>query len=85
MRTTFTASPDVADQLKIIAERTHRSMSKVVNDLLREAMFGSKPLQVRERYSVQTRNLGLRPGFDPERLSALLADMEVGDIDRSGH
>ncbi len=84
MRTTFTASPDVAEQIHAIAKRTDRSISSVVNELLRTAIWGeSKSRNV--QFIVSSRDMGLRPGIDPERLSALLVDLEATHVDRSGH
>ena len=84
MRTTFTASPDVADQIRAIAERTGHSLSRVVNDLLRAAIWAQPQDAPSAKYTAEAFPLGLRPGLDPERLSAYLADLDVTDHDRSG-
>jgi hypothetical protein len=80
MRTTFTAAPDVADRLRELAARSNKSLSAVVNDLLRRALEGSYGEASRVPFKIKTRELNPRPGYDLERPSEILYDLQVEDF-----
>jgi ribosomal protein L31E len=84
MRTTFTPTAEVYEQLREMARRSGKSMSSIVNELLRKAIWDEARERPRRKYRVQAKPLGLRRGLDPERLSSLLTDMEMSDFDNSG-
>ena len=75
MRTTFSPDPDIAAQLKALARSSNKSMSRVLNEVLRAALGGSPPL-VEERFTVEPFPLGLRPGIDLLRLNQLADELD---------
>ncbi len=85
MRTTFTATTEVYEQLREMARRSGKSMSSIVNELLRKAIWDEPRERPTRKYRVRAKPLGLRRGLDPERLSTLLTDLETSDFDNSGH
>ena len=72
------------DRLRAIAVQNDRSMNSVINDLVRKGLNGSQPETPRD-YVVQTLHLGLRPEYDPERLTAYLAELDDAEHDHSRH
>jgi hypothetical protein len=84
VRTTFTASTEVYERLREMAERSGKSMSSIVNELLRKAIW-DEPRERTRKYRVRAKPLGVRKGLDSERLSSLLTELETADFDRSGH
>jgi Ribbon-helix-helix protein, copG family len=77
-RTTFSASPEIAKELKEIARTQGKSVSAVVSELLATALGKNEPSsQERLRFTVRPYSLELRPGFDPMRLGEILSDLEV--------
>lgn len=82
MRTTFTPTTDVYEQLREMAKRSGKSMSSIVNELLRKAIW-NEPREMPPKYRVRAKPLGLRQGLDPERLSSLLTELETSDFDHS--
>lgn len=69
MRTTLTLDDDVAEKLKQLAEKRKLPFRRVLNDLLRKALYGST--------SRLTFASPLRPGIDPAKLNQLVDDLEV--------
>jgi hypothetical protein len=76
MRTTLTLEPDVAAKLKAEMRRTGHSFKHVVNELLRERLIQRDMPGPRPRFKVRARDLGLRPGFSYDCISALLEQIE---------
>jgi hypothetical protein len=77
-RTTFSARPEIAKEIKDLARRQGKSISAVVNDLLATALGkGLSPQAERPKFEVRARPLGLRPGLDPTRLNQILYDLEM--------
>ena len=77
VRTTFTPTPAVGDQIRRIAAQSGRSLSAVVNDLLAKALDQEgEVVTPRKRYRIEAFPMGLRPGIDPDRLSKDVQDME---------
>src|SRR2546421_8810430 len=86
MRTTFTPAPDVAERIREIAITTRRSMSAVVNDLLRVALRSERePQRPGTPYKVKARDMGLRTGIDPLKLGEALMELEVDEFGDSRH
>lgn len=81
MRITFTPEPETANRLIEIARTSKRSLSAVVNEMVRVAL-NSKLQQnlARRPYRVQTFKSKLRPGLDPTKMSEILADIETEEF-----
>ena len=77
VRTTFTPDPDIAAQLKALTLASNKSMNRVLNEILREAL-GGEPAIGERRFVVEPIPLGLRAGIDPLRLNQLVDDVEDG-------
>ena len=81
MRTTFTPAPDIADRLRELAKTSKRSLNGVLNDLVRSALNGEAVRESsRPPYRVKTFDSKLRPGLDPEKLTQILADLDLEDL-----
>jgi plasmid stability protein len=76
VRTTLTLDEDVAAKLKAEARRSGRSFKEVVNDLLRLALNSRRASKPAKRFEVKTRDLGLRPGFNLDKISELIEQLE---------
>ena len=81
MRTTLTLEPDVAERVEAQVRQTGRSMKSVVNEALR---YGLSARQRDETtpFEVEAKPLGLRPGFDPNRMNQLLDELQVEETAR---
>ena len=81
MRTTLTIDDDLAGILQKRAVQEGHSFKEVVNCLLRAGIAASgedAPPQL--RIQVVTRPLGLKAGYDPDKLNQLADELEVGDF-----
>lgn len=79
MRTTLTLDDDLAAALKERARATGRTFKEVVNAVLRAGLArGAAPEAGVERFRVEARSRGFRPGIDPRRLNQLVDELEVG-------
>ena len=76
MRTTFSPDPDVAPKLEMLARSRNKSMSRVLNEVLREALSGIGQKNTEPRFVVEPFPLGLNPGVDRLRLNQLVDDFE---------
>ena len=78
MRTTLTIEDDLALILKKKASEQGHSFKEVVNDLLRAgiAASGINPAP-RQPVTIPTKALGLKPGYDPDKLNQLVDELEV--------
>ena len=78
VRTTLTIENDLALILKKKASEQGHSFKEVVNDLLRAGIAASGSLPApRQPVTIATRPLGLRPGYDPDKLNQLVDELEV--------
>lgn len=76
MRTTITIDDHLAEQIEELRRQRGLSLKKVINLLLRDGLaHQSKPPQSRP-FRVRKHRLGLRPGFDPEKLNELSDEIE---------
>ena len=77
-RTTVTTDDDLAATLKTQAAEQGHSFKEVVNDLLRAgiAASGGNPVP-RPPVTIPTKALGLKPGYDPDKLYQLVDELEV--------
>lgn len=78
MRTTLTIDDDLAGILKKKAGQQGRSFKEVVNGLLRAGIAATgDPSSRRKPIRVVGRPLGLKPGYDPDKLNQLVDELEV--------
>ncbi len=81
MRTTLTIDDDLAGILHKKANEEGRPFKAVVNSLLRAGLEASEgPLPNRATVKVIGRPLGLRPGFDSDKLNQLADELEVEEF-----
>ena len=83
MRTTLTLDDDLAGILQKKARQQGHSFKEVVNGLLRAgiAATGGEP-PLRQRVKVVARPLGLKPGYDPDKLNQLVDELEAENYRR---
>jgi len=78
VRTTVDIADDLLAEAKVLAAKTHRSVSAVVNDALRAALRRASATAPAEKWTFPTGGAGgLRPGVnldDTEALADLLGD-----------
>jgi hypothetical protein len=79
MRTTLTLDPDVAERLRKEMRRTGRGLKALVNEALRVGLGGAGRPSHAARFTVKARDLGLRPGLDPDRINQLVDELEVAE------
>ncbi len=86
MRTTFTPAPDIADRLYDLAKKSKKSLNEVVNELIRKGLTSDNVIREPLRaYQVRSKNLGVVPGIDYERLTKVQEDMDIEDwIEKHG-
>jgi hypothetical protein len=77
VRTTVTLDPDVVAALQRAARERGTSFKAVLNDAVRRGLSGS-PTQ--RRYRTPSRDMGLRPEFNIDKASALVAVDEDAEI-----
>ena len=83
MRTTLTIDDDLAGILQKKARQRGHSFKEVVNDLLRAGIAASGAVPSRRQpIKVVARPLGLKPGYDPDKLNQLVDELEVNDYRR---
>ena len=80
MRTTVTLDADVERLLKDAVRRSSRSFKEVLNRAVREGLASGSAPQLRKRFRVEARPMGLRPGIDPGALNSLADDLEIGEF-----
>lgn len=82
MRTTLTIEPDVAERVETEMRQTGRSMKAVINEALRSGLSQSGHAKRQEPFEVKAKPLGLKPGFDPDRMNQLLDELQVEETAR---
>lgn len=81
MRTTLTIDDDLAGILKKKASQQGHSFKAVVNDLLRAGIVASGDTSPnRKPVKVVAKPLGLKPGYDPDKLNQLVDELEVDEL-----
>ena len=93
MRTTLTIDDDLAGILRKKADQQGHSFKEVVNELLRAGIVASGDISSRRQpIKVVAKPLGLKPGYDPDKLNQLVDELEAGDYlrkaakdDSAGH
>jgi hypothetical protein len=77
MRTTIRLDDHVLAEAKQLAARTGRSLTRVIEDALRETLRRRKPPERRPRVRLPTvSGRGLLPGIDLDHTAALLDALE---------
>jgi len=59
--------------------RTGRGLKAIVNEALRLGLGGAGRPARGTRFTVKARDLGLRPGFDPDRMNQLVDELQVAE------
>ena len=78
MRTTLTIDDDLAVILQRKAAQRGVAFKQVVNSLLRAGLGVSEEMpSKRKPLKVVGRPLGMRPGFDPDKLNQLVDELEA--------
>lgn len=80
MRTTLTIDDDIAGVLRRRADELGRPFKEVVNAALRQGL--GSPIPEKKIPKICARNLGLKPGIDPDRLNQLLDELDVAEFAR---
>jgi hypothetical protein len=76
VRTTLTLDEDIAAKLKAESRKTGRSFRDTVNTCLRVGLTLRKQSDTARPFRVKARDMGLRPGINIDKVSALLDDLE---------
>ena len=77
MRTTLTIDDDIAGLLKRRSHELGQPFKQVVNSALRKGLSQESAAAPRRRVEVRPAPLGLRPGYDPDRMNLLYDELEV--------
>lgn len=80
MRTTLTLDPDLARELRKLAQQQNKSFKETVNSTLK-AGLEARRRQVRAhgRFKVDARPCGFRPGIDTRRLNQLIDELDADE------
>ena len=78
MRTTLTIDDDLAGILKRRSRELDKPFKELVNTALRKGLM-ENDIQSESKVVTRPAALGLRPGFDPDRMNQLVDDLEVED------
>jgi len=81
MRTTLTIDDDLAGILRRRSKELGKPFKELVNNALRSALSleETPPQSSRPRVVVKTKALGLKIGYDPDRMNQLADELEVED------
>lgn len=79
MRTTIRLDPELLGEAKALAARTHRTLTKVIEDALRETLARRPETPPKTVLPVSKQRGGLMPGVDLDSNAALLEIMEGDD------
>jgi hypothetical protein len=78
MRTTITLDPELLSEAQALAARTHRTLTQVIEDALRETL-ARRPGVLPTFGPTSRQTGGLMPGVDLDSNAALLDIMETDD------
>ncbi|MGI8974750.1 MAG: type II toxin-antitoxin system VapB family antitoxin [Gaiella sp.] len=81
MRTTVRLDDSLLVEAKALGARTGRTLTKVIEDALRETLARRSSLEARVEIPVYHGTGGLRPGVDLDNSAALLDLMERDEAD----
>jgi hypothetical protein len=79
MRTTLTLDRDVAERLRQEIRRSGRGLKAVVNEALRQGLGMGARRGKAKAFVVETFDLRVRPGVDPDRMNQLVDALEVAE------
>lgn len=80
MRTTIRLDDDVLAEVRLVAARSGKTMTAVIEDALREMLARRQPMGEPRPVKLTTvSGHGLQPGVDLDDSAALLSIMEVSD------
>jgi hypothetical protein len=83
MRTTLTIDDDLAVLLQKKAVIQGHSFKEVVNDVIRAGIASSSDVMPqRKPVIIVTRPLGLKPGYDPNKLNQLVDELETEEFSK---
>jgi hypothetical protein len=81
MRTTLTIDDDLAGLLQKKASQQGHSFKEVVNNLLRAGLaISGEASPSRKPVKIVTRPLGLKPGYDADKLNQLADEIEAEEV-----
>ena len=84
MRTTLTIDDDLAVILQSKAAQRGVAFKQVVNSLIRAGLGATEgSLPKRKPVKVTGRALGMRPGYDPDKMNQLVDELEAEEHLRS--
>lgn len=84
MRTTLTIDDDLAAILQSKAAQRGVAFKQVVNSLLRAGLGASEgAMPGRKSVKVVGKALGMRPGYDPDKMNQLVDELEAEEHLRS--
>lgn len=84
MRTTLTLDDDLGEELQRRARESGESFKDVVNEVIRRGLQSAAPPEAApERFVVEPRSCGFRPGVDPGKLNQLIDELEIDDFETS--
>ena len=78
MRTTLTIDDDLAGILRRRSRELEKPFKELVNDALRKGLMENET-KTEPKVVTRPMPLGLRPGFDPDRMNQLVDELEVED------
>lgn len=79
MRTTLTLDPDVAAKARKGAAKLHKPFKEIINAALRAGLDEVLAPPAARPYRTNPRPMGLRPGFNYDNVSELIAAGEGED------
>lgn len=79
MRTTLTLDADVAARLDRYQHERRTTFKNAVNEVLRQGLDALDGPESAPPFAVEPYRGGFAPGVDPERMHALLDELEVED------
>ncbi len=80
MRTTIRLNDHLLTEVKLLAARSDKTMTAIIEDALREMLARQHPVDAREPTRLPTvSGYGLQPGVDLDDSAALLSLMEAFD------
>lgn len=79
MRTTLTLDPDIAARAREGAARLNKPFKEIINAALRVGLDGILAPPAAKPYRTKAHPMGLRPGFNYDNVSELLAVAEGED------
>lgn len=77
MRTTINISDDLMSQIKLQALNLNKTVTAVINDLLRKSLQPVSAPRSREGFRQQTFSMGEYPGVNLKKSLELAAEMET--------